>query len=119
MATISHGTWGERVVTRETEESLTTILYLKPHRRCSFHYHKAAYNQFYVISGKLGVLTNIGPGDNTELTVLYPRQTFVVPPGVPHEFQTYEHKTVIEEIAYVAYDKADIHRLKLGGDLNE
>lgn len=108
-----HGTWGERVVTKQTDTTITTILYLKPHRRCSWHLHKTAYNQFYVISGKLGVVTDMT--DETLTTILTEKQIFTVQPGILHEFRTYDEPTIIEEIAYVKYDASDIHRQSLGG----
>lgn len=114
---MSHGTWGKRVITRETTDSLTTILFLKPKKRCSWHHHNTAYNQFFVISGLLGVKTNSGPGDECQVTKVFPGQVFTVPPGVKHEFLTYDKDTVVEEIAYVQYDSSDIHREQLGGDL--
>ncbi len=113
----SHGTWGERVVTRETPYSITTILYLKANKRCSWHSHKHAYNQFYVISGLLEVKTDIGPDGQRNYTRVFPKQSFTVPPGVTHEFRTLTEYTVVEEIAYVKYDSTDIHREQLGGDL--
>ena len=88
-----------------------TILYLFPNKRCSWHKHTTQYNQFFVISGRLGVKTVNG------LTEITPKQSFTVPPGVMHEFQTYDEPTIIEEVAYVKYDEYDIHRKKLGGDL--
>jgi mannose-6-phosphate isomerase-like protein (cupin superfamily) len=89
----THGTWGERVVTRETPYGLTTILFLDPNKRCSWHKHKHSFNQFYVISGVLEIKTDIGPDEQINITV--------------------------EEIAYVEYDKTDIDREALGGDMNE
>jgi mannose-6-phosphate isomerase-like protein (cupin superfamily) len=109
----AHGTWGDRLRTFQTDNCLVTLLFLQPKRRCSWHFHETAYNQFTVISGKLGVKTDIG------LTVLTPKQCFTVPPGRYHEFQTYNEATVIEEVAYVKYDESDIKRTKLGGPLNE
>ena len=112
---IQHGTWGERVRTFRTDSALVTILFLKPHKRCSYHFHNNSYNQFYVISGKLGVKTDIGPEPQT--TVIGPRQSFTVNPGIKHEFITYNEPTIIEEVAYVKYDESDIHRIQLGGDV--
>ena len=115
----THGTWGRRIVTRKTPYTLTTILYLDPHKRCSWHYHKYAYNQFYVISGILEIKTDIGPDNQRNFTTITAGQCFTVAPGVKHEFRTKGEKTVVEEIAYVKYDSSDIFREQLGGDLNE
>lgn len=109
----SHGSWGERIRTFEWDGGIVTILSLEPNQRCSWHKHVTAYNQFYVISGVLGVKTDKG-----YTTKLNPGQSFTVEPGVYHEFQTYEEHAVIEEIAFVTYDVNDIQRESLGGALD-
>ena len=109
----THGTWGDRHRTFDWDGGLTTILFLEPNQRCSYHMHKQAFNRFFVISGCLGVKTDKG-----YVTKLGPRQAFEVEPGVQHEFQTYDEPTIIEEIAYVKYDVNDIFRSQLGGPLD-
>lgn len=109
-----HGTWGNRLKTFKTDNLLVTLLWLEPNRRCSWHVHKTAYNQFVVISGELGVKTEKG-----YITRLTEKQVFTVEPGVKHEFQTYNKPAIVEEIAYVKYDESDIKRDKLGGPLKE
>ena len=106
----THGTWGDRIRTFRWDGGLTTILYLAPGQRCSWHSHKSTWNQFFVVSGCLGVKTD--KGYTTKITE---RQSFTVEPGVFHEFMTYDEPTIIEEIAYVKYEEADIHRQRLGG----
>ena len=113
----THGTWGRRVVTRQDPYTITTILYLQPNKRCSWHYHNHAYNQFYVISGILEIKTDIGPDAQRNFTTIGPGESFTVPPKVTHEFRTKHLETIVEEIAYVEYDKSDIHREALGGDM--
>ena len=113
-----HGTWGERVRTFKTDNCLVTILYLKANKRCSWHKHSTAYNQFFVIKGKLGVRTNIGPEQETDTAIVEEGQSFIVKPGIHHEFITYDEPTTIEEVAYVKYDESDILRTRLGGDTN-
>ena len=108
----THGTWGNRLRTFQWSGGIVTLLWLKPNKRCSYHVHKTAYNQFTVIEGKLGVKTDKG-----YTTVVLPKQSFTVEPGVHHEFQTYDARCIIEEIAYVKYDETDIDRSSLGGDL--
>jgi mannose-6-phosphate isomerase-like protein (cupin superfamily) len=112
MIQATHGTWGERVITFKWDGGISTILYLLPNQRCSWHSHKASWNQFFVVSGLLGVKTDKG-----HTSVLKPRQSFTVEPSVKHEFQTYDQPAVIEEIAYVQYDPNDIERGALGGTL--
>ena len=108
-----HGTWGDRLRTFQNDNCLVTILFLKPNRRCSWHYHKTVWNQFTVISGELGVKTEHG------LTKVYQKQCFTVAPGIYHEFQTYKDPVIVEEVAFVKYDEHDIERKKLGGPLHE
>jgi mannose-6-phosphate isomerase-like protein (cupin superfamily) len=114
-----HGTWGRRWVTRITDTSCTAILYLKPGKRCSWHSHKYSFNQFFVVLGELWVKTDIGPDNQRNVTRIGPEQSFTVPPGVTHEFRTGQVETVIEEISYVEYDKHDIDRKLLGGNISE
>lgn len=111
-----HGTWGVRTRTFRTESCIVTILFLKPNKRCSWHKHNTAYNQFFVIEGRLGVKTDIGPEESNE-TIVERGQSFTVPPGVTHEFFTLDRRAVVEEIAYVLYDETDILRSRLGGDV--
>lgn len=113
MTETTHGTWGNRTRTFKWSGGIVTVLHLEPNKRCSWHYHNEAYNQFYVISGELGVKTDKG-----YTTVLKEGQSFTVEPRVYHEFQTYSKPTIIEEIAYVKYDIKDISREQLGGDLD-
>ena len=112
-----HGTWGERVRLFQDDNSLHTILTLKPNKRCSWHKHAHAYNTFYVISGELTVKTDVGPNDQRSYTTIRQGQSFTVKPGVMHEFQTKHMSTIIYEVAYVKYDTRDIYRELLGGDM--
>ena len=109
----THGTWGIRLKTFAWDGGLVTLLFLEPNRRCSWHYHKAVYNQFTCVSGKVGIKT-----DKEHTTWLTERQSFTTEPGEYHEFQTGEEGAVVEEIAYAKYCPNDIHREKLGGPLN-
>ena len=116
---LQHGTWGERVRLFQDSNSLHTIIYLKPYKRCSWHKHNHAYNMFYVIEGSLTIKTDVGPNNQRNYTTITHGQTFTVKPGVMHEFQTHEEYTVIYEVAYVEYDTRDISRELLGGDMAE
>jgi len=108
----THGSWGNRTRIFKWDGGLVTYLDLVPNQRCSYHFHKTAFNQFFVISGCLGVKTD--KGYTTKLTK---GQAFTVEPEIKHEFQTYEEPTEIIEIAYVRYDSSDIYRQTLGGAL--
>jgi len=114
MFSQTHGTWGERLRTFKWDGGITTILFLEPNQRCSWHSHKTTWNQFTCIVGEIGIKTDKG-----YVTRLGPKQTFTVEPGVMHEFQTYEQPTIIEEIAYVEYNEQDIDRTKTGGPLED
>ena len=115
----THGTWGRRIVTWKDDVKLIAILYLNPLKRCSWHRHKHATNQFYVISGELTIKTDIGPDGQLNFTKLLEGQSFEVGHGVYHEFITGKEPAIIEEIAFVKYDEADIERESLGGDVVE
>lgn len=65
----------------------------------------------------LEIKTDIGPGEQRNFTTITQGQSFTVPPKVTHEFRTKELPTIIEEIAYVEYDKTDIFREMIGGDM--
>lgn len=110
----THGTWGNRTKIYQDDKCLVTFLDLVPNQRCSWHWHDKMYNQFYCVSGVLGVRTD--KGYTTEITS---GQGFTVEPGVKHEFQTYTHHTQVIEIAYVEFDGNDIHRERLGGAIKE
>ena len=112
-----HGTWGRRVVTFQTDAMIATILFLRPNKRCSWHYHKTAFNQFYVIKGRVYVKSDIGPEGELNTTQLDEGHVFTVQPGVRHEFSTDTLGAVVEEIAYVKYDASDIYREVLGGNV--
>lgn len=110
--TQQHGTWGERLRTFQWDGGLVTLLFLQPNKRCSWHVHKANWNQFTLITGKVGIKTDRG----FETILKNPKDTFTVEPGVWHEFRVYEH-SVVEEVAYRMFDENDIDRKELGGDL--
>lgn len=112
MFTQTHGSWGERLRTFRWDGGICTILFLRPNQRCSWHSHKAVWNQFTCIRGCVGIRTEKG-----YTTKLCEKQTFTVEPNVDHEFQTYEEGAIVEEIAYVIYDESDIDRKSLGGPL--
>jgi len=109
-----HGTWGNRLKTFRWDGGLVTLLWLEPKKRCSWHKHEKTFNQFTCIKGVVGIKTERG-----YTTLLTEKQVFTVEPGDFHEFQTYEEPAIVEEIAYVKYEEADIYRKKIGGDLKE
>ena len=110
----THGSWGNRTRIFQWDGGLVTYLDLVPNQRCSYHFHKQSYNQFFVVKGCLGVKTD--KGYTTKLTK---GQAFTVEPEVKHEFQTYEEPTEVIEIAWVEYNTEDIYRQTLGGPLDD
>ena len=112
MFTQTHGNWGERLCTFSWDGGIVTLLFLKPHQRCSWHSHVATWNRFVCVSGRVAIKTDKG-----QTTVLAPKQMFEVEPGIKHEFQTYAKSAIVEEIAYVKYNENDIQRETIGGSL--
>jgi quercetin dioxygenase-like cupin family protein len=108
----THKTWGEKWNVFQNDLCEVSILYLKPQSRCSWHKHRAKYNQFFVIKGKLFIKTEDGVAE------VGTNQVFTTKPGEAHEFQTHDDCAVIQEIMYVKYDPEDIQRETLGGPLN-
>lgn len=105
-----HGTWGNRTRIYQDSSCLVTYLDLEPNNHCSWHVHRTAFNQFYVIAGMIGVKTDKG-----YVTKLSPGHSFTTEPGIYHEFITYDIGAKVIEIAYVKYDEHDIDRAELGG----
>ena len=112
----THGTWGRRFVTWQDDYKLIAVLYLYPKKRCSWHKHSHSFNQFFVIKGELVVKTDIGPENQRNYSTIKEGQSFTVGPGVYHEFRTKDEPVIIQEIAFVKYESADICRQQLGGD---
>jgi len=115
----THGTWGRRMRLHQTDSLLVTVLFLDPNERCSWHSHEHQHNLFYVVSGKLVVVTEQRAGEAPKklATELGPKQSFLVEPHLPHEFQTRDEPTVVVEIAFVKYSVEDIERCRPGGPM--
>lgn len=108
----THGVWGERAIIFEDRTMIVTVLFLVAGKRCSWHDHAHNHNLFFVVSGHCGIKTARG-----YTTILEKKHAFSVEPGVKHEFQTYGEGATVLEISFVRYDKADIRREVVGGDL--
>jgi mannose-6-phosphate isomerase-like protein (cupin superfamily) len=108
----SHKSWGEKWNLFQNDLCEVSILYLQPNQRCSWHTHKAKFNQFFVIEGVLYVKTESG------VAIVETNQIFTTRPGEMHEFQTGSEPATIQEIMYVKYDAEDIQRETIGGPLN-
>lgn len=102
--------WGERWLLKIDDLHALSYLKIKSGHRCSWHSHRAKHNLFFVLSGKVGILTEDGE------TILTAEQAFSVPPDIKHEFRAYEDSTMMEEM-FVSYDEGDIERLDSGGKM--
>ena len=101
--------WGERWLIRSDSTHAVSYLELLPWMRCSWHKHQQKWNKFVVIKGVVSVRTHEGE------IVMKRGECCTVPPGVPHEFRTFDaHSSMIEEM-FVLYDEADIYRENEGG----
>jgi mannose-6-phosphate isomerase-like protein (cupin superfamily) len=107
--------WGMRWLLRKDSVSAASLLELNEGHRCSWHRHQMKYNLFFVISGKIGIVTEELGGVKKE-TILKDNGIFTVRPGQWHEFRIYADSVVIE-IMYVEYDEGDIERKTLGGQI--
>ena len=110
--------WGERWMIREDSVHTTNILNLVKGNRCSWHYHQQKYNLFAVITGKIRIVRGIPETNHRISCDLIAGDTFIVSPGIWHEFQVIESGIIVEEM-YVQYDDEDIEREKLGGPIDE
>lgn len=108
----SHKSWGEKWNLFQNDLCEVSILYLNPNQRCSWHRHRAKYNQFFVIDGEIYIKTEAGTAKVEK------NQIFTTRPGEYHEFQTRECAAVIQEVMFVQYDAEDIERETIGGPLN-
>jgi len=109
----TYKTWGEKWNVFQNDLCEVSILYLKPHQRCSWHKHQTKFNQFFVIEGEIYIKTEWGK------SYIEKGQVFTTRPLEYHEFQTADKPAVIQEIMYVKYDPEDIDRQTLGGPINE
>ena len=106
-------TWGEKNNIFQNSLCETSVLYLEPWKRCSWHRHQAKFNLFYVLKGILVMKLEDGE------TEVLPGQIFTTRPGEWHEFQTRELDTIIIEVMFVNYDENDIERQEIGGDIKK
>jgi mannose-6-phosphate isomerase-like protein (cupin superfamily) len=109
----THKSWGNKCNVFQNDSCEVSILDLNPQQRCSWHYHKTKFNQFYVLRGELFIKTDWG------IEKIGEGQIFTVKPGEWHEFQTHEQPCLAQEIMFVQYNSEDIERKTLGGPLNE
>lgn len=81
---------------------------------CSNHLHTHKWNQFYIVSGKLTVMSYDSEGMPTGLVVLGPTECIKIPPGMNHRFEALEDTQALE-IYWSELSEHDIVRTDLGG----
>ena len=79
---------------------------------CSRHKHRAKFNVFYILSGRLQV--KIRRDALCDTTVLTAGEQLTVAPGELHEFEALESTHALE-IYYTELDHNDIERDTTGG----
>lgn len=83
---------------------------------CSRHKHSAKWNQFFVLSGTLGVRYYDPTGDEDEMHNLGRDCSLLVPPGQLHRFESHLSDVHCMEIYWTdPVDPDDIQRLDEGG----
>jgi len=107
----THKTWGQKWAIFKNDTCETSVLYLNPGQRCSWHKHQSKYNMFFVVAGDINVKHEWGT------THVAQGQTFTTAPGEWHEFQTINVPATIIEVMYVQYNDDDIERKTLGGPI--
>ena len=103
--------WGEKNRVFENEKIEVDILNLKAHTMCSKHKHTNKNNYFYVISGLVNIVTELGE------VLLVAGEDINVPAKLIHQFRPLMDSVMLE-IASVdegIIDKEDILRYCQGG----
>lgn len=103
-----------------TSECLISTPMLQLHRinfvrggTCSEHYHRARYNAFYVLSGRLLIRTKHYGGKWREETRVA-GDVLVIPPGVVHQFEGLTEGAALEMYYPGEVSEHDIVRLTQG-----
>lgn len=105
--------WGTKISLFQNDLCEVSMLHLNGGQRCSWHRHRAKWNQFYVIDGELEVVVEeLGQRQTAKITR---GQIFTTNPGQWHEFRTPSGPAVVQEIMYVRYEAGDIEREQVGG----
>jgi hypothetical protein len=87
-------------------------------RQCSKHFHRHKYNLFFVVSGKLKIVTWKNDYDLVDETILGPYERTIIKPGEYHRFIALEDSYVIEKY-WVQLSLSDIEREDCGGLLKQ
>lgn len=109
----SRKNWGIKNNLFRNDLCEVSILELDAGQRCSWHRHRAKWNQFYVIEGSIEVSTEDGDCRVDK------GQIFTTNPVQWHEFRTPFGPAIVQEIMYVKYESEDIERQTMGGQLGD
>jgi mannose-6-phosphate isomerase-like protein (cupin superfamily) len=107
--------WGWTKPILQTQTVEVQHLSVKAGWRCSDHYHGHKHNRFYVVAGRLKVVTQkAGLADEV---VLGPGEMTDVLPGDEHRFEA-ETDCELVELYWVTLDPDDIVRRTQGGPVD-
>jgi mannose-6-phosphate isomerase len=74
--------WGYEEIWAETANYVGKVLVINPGHRLSRQYHNVKEETFRVLSGELYL--EIGQGENIQVSVLLPGESYHCPPGTIH-----------------------------------
>jgi mannose-6-phosphate isomerase-like protein (cupin superfamily) len=104
--------WGETEEIFSSRNVCVNHLNILSGGYCSEHRHRAKFNLFFVLHGKLRI--SILVNDKWDHTIIGPGQKTEVAPGYFHKFQALTDVECLE--IYEAYlDREDIERRTIGG----
>lgn len=105
--------WGETEEIFNNGIVSVNHLKIKAGGYCSEHKHLKKSNQFFVLSGRLAVII-WNDEINGDETIIKPRESTTVPPGVFHKFWAVTNVECLE-IYEVRFEDEDIERRTTGG----
>lgn len=112
MAKIAGKVWG--LTTEFFRSQITSVHHLRIQKGgyCSVHKHQLKTNIFYIISGQLEIVQEVGGQMDT--TILGPGQSMEITPGIYHKFEALQNTECIE-VYQVSLIEPDIQRRTEGG----
>lgn len=87
--------WGEEVFIAETPQYLGKILRMRAGTKGGLQYHVEKDETFHLLSGRAWVRSDNGRGELTA-TIMYPGQSYHIPPGVVHQVEAIEDCVFVE-----------------------
>jgi len=111
MMRVLHKSWGVKTELFKNDLCEVSVLKLNSGQRCSWHRHRAKWNQFFVLEGMIEIVTEEGS------SIIRDGQVFTTNPLQWHEFRTPDGPALVQEIMYVRYEAEDIERESKGGPI--